>query len=369
MKLINRRFLATFAICLTIPAAHAAEYDDADILPRVTKIEFGEKYIGLVVQGIGELEEPAFILDRASKQFRQATVAEFDSIFGLATQNLRYGWKEQQEPRVTSNGTLYTPVRCEIYEGEVLRKIEMTIDGQLFNFDSEHCSDVSEIEIVDDVVWIGTYLAGDHGFYGLEGLVAVRREDGSEIGRVDTGNYPIHHVRVDPFSGNLWAITTDKVVVVQRDLEIESTYVFYYDFDDETKMPVAWIANEPTLSHPLAVFARSLPENRHAEFFDAVQTIPDEIARSFSLYNTYMCCHFLRDGDVSSEPQEFQILIPFLLSGFEKDLPRYEYNGKTNSAYATRAWRQIACKHRNWNEEAENLCVTEDWFYLLDDDS
>ena len=293
---------------------------------------------------------------------------EFDAVFGANTEVLPYRLRHADPPYLTSSGVAYSPHLCDMYDGVALSETQMVISGKPFPLDFEFCINVSEIEIVDNQVWIGTYQAGGHGDYGGVGLVVASLESGNELGRIDTGRYPINQVRIDPVDEKIWAITRDRIVVVEKNMEVSTEYVFYYDFDKPTKIPVVHIADEPTVSHPLAVFARSLPADRHGEFFEAVQTIPDEVARSFSLYDAYMCCHFLRKEDVSSEPQEFEILIPFLVSGFEMALPKYAYNGKPNSAYASRAWRQIACKHRSWNEEAERLCVTEDWAVLLEGD-
>lgn len=101
----------------------------------------------------------------------------------------------------------------------------------------------------DDVCHAGKVAdqAGDHGDYGGAGLVAASYDNGQELGRINTGRYPISHVRVDPFSNNVWAITTDRIVVVRSDLEIQSTYVFYYGFDSKTKRPEPKITNRPTL--------------------------------------------------------------------------------------------------------------------------
>lgn len=354
-------------VCLVLAAsfARSAEYDDADILPQVTKIQFTSKYVGLLVEGIGQLEKPAFILDRSRNQFRAATENEFSLVFGESTEVLPNRMRHAEPPFVTTDGTPYVPYRCHRYDGPVAQESEMIIADRQFPIDFEYCLHVSEIEIVEDIVWIGTFQAGDHGAYGGVGLVAASYDTGRELGRIDTGRYPISHVRADPFSDNVWAITTDRLVEVRDNLEVESTYVFYYDFDSDSQRPEAMIAGQPVLSHPLAVFARSLSAQRHEEFYEAVQTIPENVARSFDLYNVYMCCTFLREGEPSSEPAEFEILIPFLLSGFEHGLSRWHYGSDLRTRGASRSWRQIACKHRNRNEQSEALCVTEDWADLL----
>jgi len=76
------------------------------------------------------------------------------------------------------------------------------------------------------------------------------------------------------------------------------------------------------------------PPDRHEEFYEAVQTIPENVARKFSLYDVYMCCNFLQEGEESSEPEEFEILIPFLLSGFEHSLPKWKYGDDPSLHYS-----------------------------------
>lgn len=357
-------------LLVVLPASHTwgVEYDDADTLPSVTKLVFGAEHIGLYVKGIGELEKPAFILDRSKNKFRAATEREFDSIFGRNTEPLNYDMSYGKGPFATTDGTSYSAVRCDSYDGMGTGKAEMTIAGRIFPLPFEYCASVSDVEIDGGIVWIGTYYNGDHGFWGALGLFAVSFDTGEELGRIDTGKYPIGQVQIDPYSSNIWVITNDRIVVVGRDLEIESSYVFYYDFDPKSMKSELYLANRPTLSHPLAVFVRSLPSDRHKEFYEAVQTIPDNIARKFSLYWFNMCCSLLREGEKSSEPEELEILIPFLLSGFEHGLPRWKYNDNPRTKEASQIWRQIACKHRNRNERAEFLCSKEDWGDLLSED-
>lgn len=356
-------------LLVVLPASHTwgVEYDDADTLPSVTKLVFGAEHIGLYVKGIGELEKPAFILDRSKNKFRAATEREFNSIFGSNTEPLKYDMSYGKGPFVTTDGTSYSPLHCDTYEG-VVTKTEMTIAGRIFPLAFEYCVSVSDVEIDEGIVWIGTYYDGDHRDWGAVGLVAASFDTGEELGRIDTGKYLIGQVQIDPYSRNIWVLTRDRIVVVRRDLEIESSYVFYYDFDSKTTKSELYISDRPTLSHPLAVFVRSLPSDRHEEFYEAVQTIPDSIARKFSLYWFNMCCHLLRQGEESSEPEEFQILIPFLLSGFEYSLSKWSYDGHPRTKEASQIWRQIACKHRNRNEEAEFLCSKEDWGDLLSKD-
>lgn len=359
-----------FSVLVVLPVSYSwgAFYDDAAILPHVTKLVFGTDHIGLYIEGIGELEKPAFILDRSKNKFRTATEREFDSIFGSNTEPLTYAMGYGKGPFVTTDGISYTPLHCERYEG-VVDRTEMTIAGRIFPLAFESCVSVSDIEIDGGIVWIGTFYDGDHGDWGAVGLVAASFDTGEEIGRVDTGKYSIGQVQIDPYSSNIWVLTRDRIVVVRRDLEIESSYVFYYDFNSNTAVPEAYITNTPTLSHPLAVFAQSLPPNRHEEFYKAVQSIPDSIARKFSLYDFYMCCNFLRKGEKSSEPEELEILIPFLLSGFEYRLSKWPYKGNSDTQSASNTWRQIACKHRNRTKEAEFLCEKADWGDLLSRDN
>ena len=357
------RYAAAFLVLgLPVATTQAAEFFDADILPQVTSIYFAEDEIGFQIghEGYDGFEYPAFVVARSTDIYESVHPS---AIAGRPAKSLSINpYRFPDGAKETSNGTRYAP---ETTGPDYLPSVAgLSVDGRVYPLSLDDDVGITEVEIAHDKIWVGTYYSGDHGAWGAHGVIVVSQQSGEEVGRVDTGLYPVSGVRLDPHSGDIWAFTRDQVLVIDRKLEVKKKYIFYYDFDPQTERPVARISQSERKSHPLAVFALHLPASYHAAFYKAVSSIPDNVARTFSLYELYMCCDFSTHTDDSTKPKEFEILIPFLLPAFEKDLPRWEYNGQSRSQYASRMWRQIACRHKS-NATARQLCDTEDWGELL----
>lgn len=289
---------------------------------------------------------------------RVVSQAEHDAVLGVLSEALA-----ERKPNISSDGTAYTPEHCDGWSGQTSSKL--AVDGEHLDIDIGDCVSVSEAEVVDDIIWLGTYFEGGHGNWGSEGLLAVSIGSGKIVARIDTGEREVLRVRRDPYSDNVWAMTPDQIVVANQSLETVGRYSFYYDFNATSGMPEIRVANTPTASHPLAVFSFSIPDSLKPKFYNDVRSIPDDQARQFSLYDFFMCCSFLQAGDKSPLPTELEILVPYLMPAFEKSLPRYDkYPHLRDSDTATRVWRQVACWLRQ-NEDAERLCETEDWRVLM----
>jgi len=356
-------FTALLAIGLPLATPQAAEFFDADILPQVTSIYFEEDKIGFRIGhgGYDGFEFPAFVIDRPTGICESVHSSVVASRQAKAVSINPYRFPDGAKE--TSNGTRYELVTAG--PDYLPRVTGLSVDGRVYTLSLDESVGITEVEIAHGNIWVGTYYSGDHGVWGAHGVIVVSQQSGQEIGRVDTGLYPVSGVRLDPHSGDIWAFTRDQVLVIDANLGIRTTYVFYYDFDPQSGRPVAQISEHKRKSHPLAVFALHLPESYYEKFYKAVASIPDDVARTFPLHELYMCCNFATLTNESTKPREFEILIPFLLPAFEKDLPRWEYNGQSRSEYASRMWRQIACQHKS-NDEARRLCETEDWAVLLE---
>jgi hypothetical protein len=342
----------------------AAEYDDADMLPRVISLSFAGEQVGfeISVAGFSSYEFPLFVHNSSDNSIRSVSATEYASLFGEGPEPLADHFGNEPDPYVTTDGTTYEPHHCSGYDDRVIS--EMVIADQRLVIDFEECIAVSEIELDGDIVWMGTYYAGGHGDSGGRGLLAISRKSGQIVARIDTGGYPISHVRYDSFSNNVWVITDDQVVVVDKNMEVVTRYFFYYEFDPRSGKPVVKIANTWIASHPMAVFAMHLPSDQYQRFYESVQSIPDEKAREYDLQDLYMCCYFAPPGKPSQKPREFEILVPFLLPAFQHTLESWSFPLKLKTKQATRMWRQVACKHRS-NDHAARLCDIEDWGELI----
>lgn len=344
----------------------ASEFDDADILPGVMYLTFGDEHVGIRATSyyFNFHELPSFVLHRSDNSIGPVSASEYASLFGESQELLAGPYRDREGPHLTTDGTPYTPYLCDRYARGVTSKME--IAGRPFAADFSDCFNVSEIDLADDIVWIGTYYTGSHDDGAAHGLMVASLESGEIAGRIDTGRYPIYNVRYDSVAKHTWAITRDQIVVVNKAMKVVTRYFFNYDFNASTGHPELRIAEERIASHPLAVFALHLPSSYYRQFFESVQTIPDDKARTFSLYDFYMCCKFAAPGEPSRKPTEFEILIPFLLPAFKKDLPRWKDHGRYRTINASRKWRQVACDHRS-NAEAARLCDTEDWGDLIEE--
>lgn len=365
MKLVSLRVLAALGIGMVSTTTYSSEYDDAQILPLVESITFGPEQIGIQLAryDYGRQTLPPFVLNRADNTIASVSEDEFASIFGDTISTLPFPYRERETPYLTSDGTPYTRHLCDLYAKVVTST--MMIGGEPFDINFGECVNVSEIEITGDVAWIGAYYPGSHGYSRAHGLIVASIDSAEVIETIDTGPYSAYHIRHDPVADHIWAMSGDRMVVLDLDRNVVARHFFHYDFHPVTGAPEIQITAMETESHPLAVFAMHLPSNQYRSFYESVQSIPDDIARSFSLYDFYMCCHFARPGDPSRRPKEFEILVPFLQFAFEKDLPRWKRHGNAASRRASKMWRQIACNHRD-NDEAARLCDVEDWGVLID---
>lgn len=353
-----RSYIGT-CLLLIASVAQTAEHDDADILPKILSLQFSAHEIGVLLGGYQDhgFDYPPFVVDTMTHVMRSVTNDEFAKHF-----DPDHPVQKQRDEYLTSQGTRFQPHDCRSEPYAVLEQLK--IGDRVVPVQFDECFAISEIEVVDNVVWVGSYYAGSHGDWGAQGLFAVDIDSGKILARIDTGERALLRVRLNPFTKNVWAMTPDQTVVVDQSLNVVRRFMFHWDFNADTGMPEVQIANEVVPSHPLAVFALALPFERRAEFFSDVQTIPDEIARTFDLYEFHMCCYFRTADDGARFVQDLNILVPYLRSAFELNMQRYEklrYGLTTKQA--SRFWRQVACWFRE-DPEAERLCETEDWATL-----
>ena len=334
------------ALLAPIQAPCAAEFSDEDILPTVTSLDFLPDRIGIrigenpSIRGIG-----GFVYVRKSASFLAVDGVEYAELVGESVRQ-----PIGRPPNVTADGAPYVPALCNEYQGGI--QSELTIAGKPLAVDLGDCVSVSEVEVVGDTAWIGTYEQGGHGDYGAAGLLAVSMPSGRIVERVDTGNLAVRGVRLDPVARSVWAITDDRMTVVQLDTRDVSRYYFYHDFDPQTGRPVVRVSDVEVASHPLAVFAQYLPPTQQQAFYIALQSIPELVARRFLLYEFFMCCDFHPKRNV---PGELEFLLPYLVIAYEHNRDRYR-----DSLHASMPWRQVAC----WlgeSKDARRLCAIEDW--------
>ncbi|MEL6870889.1 MAG: hypothetical protein AAFO81_13900 [Pseudomonadota bacterium] len=351
--------------------AEAGEYEDADILPKVTALTFGEDAVSIQFKAgrYHRKQPPSFELKRSSGELLPAPNLANKSLLNpesLETASSEY--QSRSGALRTDDGKSYEPYRCTLAD-DYRTKMEtpMTIDGIPFPTHFEKCISVSQVQIVGDLVWMGTYHESSHGDWGGVGLIVARKDSGDIAARINTGKYPITRVAYDSTTTHIWAVTWDRIFVVNQQMNVVEKYFLYYDFDRKTGYPALMFARKVTRSHPLAVFALHLPETLYETFFHTVQKLPDGIARNFSLYEFYMCCTGLNNEGALQHSKELEVLVPFLLPAFERSLerlvPDHRHLSKNASRTWSRIWRQVACNYRQ-NPEAKRLCETEDWAEL-----
>lgn len=365
MKRLSLYLVITLGLGAFPVGLNAAFYDEATKMPTVESLTFGTNYVGIQIAryDFGRYPLPPLVHSRSNNKMDPVSKDRFFSIFGDNIELRPNPMRPQEITYETTNGTPYTPNICDAYDQVVTSK--MTIGDEPFDIEFGECVSVSEVEIIGDLVWIATYYPGTHGFSKAAGLVVASTNSAEILATIDTGPYAAYLVRHDPVTDQIWVVSSDRIVILDQDGSVVAEHFLRYDFNGDSGTPEIQISETLRESHPMAVFATHLPPTHHKPFYEAVQTIPNDIARAFSLYDFYMCCSFRQPGQPSRRPKEHEILVPFLLPAFRKDLERWKQHGRSGSKSASRMWRQVACNHRD-NEEAALLCDTEDWAVLIE---
>jgi hypothetical protein len=278
----------------------AAEFDYKNILPYVQNIVFAKDAVGFVVRRKYATREPEkyFTLDRRSRSFEEVRPEQFRKTFPNAAPPSRYEVNPRRhEPAQpasliflrASNGTEFETVAAYCGEGATGHRNKLFKDGALIPTHLDLCSNINALEIIGDRLWLGTYYWGE-GFRGPAEGVVIQALDGSRLIKKLSLPGAITVVRHDPYTDRAWVTTEFGVFEIGQDFEILSKGYYYHDFEPKTGKPLIRLSSTQKMSNAFAVVARELGLGKADQkaFYEAVETIPPNAAKSFSVYSFYM---------------------------------------------------------------------------------
>ncbi len=351
-KKINRTALSLFlTLLLSSPSAYAGrEFETSDPLPDIENIVFSETALGFIPLPPPSHDQRHFILERVSGTFREI---EAESFFKIFPPNQISPASEEKKDQETGHFTLLhasngISLKTKSgYCGEGLSiPHQLWSKGEPFPAQVKPCNSIGTFEVVEKNIWLGTYYEGEGGISPGQGIV-IHKQDESFLHKIDqeaglTSNL-IRVIRKDPFEDDIWVVTHLGINKISSDFQILDSQFFYEDFDSTTGVPTIYLSTKPKNDNPFAIVSRELKIENPLTYYQAVQQIPPEIRKRFSLYMFYMYSSSISDSpfmpknttkrnhlEPSFAPKEVNPLMPFFIRSTYSNNSRTRYLALSN---------------------------------------
>lgn len=319
-RLILIGLVAAAALCCAAPLYAGMEPSDWDYLPVITEINFTSSTVGFAAQ-----DGRRMVFDKAAQSFRQVEPAEYAALMRGAKGG-KAAWPEKNEAGdtvtlITSSAGVFLETLNKYCDDDKGPAHELKLSGVVIKDHAAPCDNISSAEIENGRLWLGTRGFGGYGEFPGKGIVVQSLSDGSHIKNISradglTDNL-VRAVKLDPYTGHVWAATRLGVSEVSSELEVLYSGHLYEDFDAEGACTVQ-AASVPTRNNFIAVFGRLMGVKDKNKYYEAAMTIPPEIRPCFNImavtgWPLMRCEPAGEEGLPGFLPPQFNALVPFVL--------------------------------------------------------
>lgn len=282
-------------------------------IPYIRNILFSEKSIGFISRKRGTKKENYFILVRKAASLQSVSKDLFFKSFDYREDIIPTKAQKLFTILKASNGREYKTKNayCAEFSHETHKLWEKE---RLLEDHVKPCHSISSVEIVGEQLWLGTRTDGEGKEYDADGIIIISLKDSKLLGKIDKetglhGNL-VRVIRLDPYSGKIWAATGVGLAVINKNHKVETRDYLYEDFDPGTGKPVFYLTSKFKKSILLAVIARQNGVRKTAGYYEAVKKISNKVRSQFTL-------HLYREtSGIHSKkflPEEMNVLVPFFI--------------------------------------------------------
>ena len=331
-------YIATFVFLLFAIPSVAAEFDEDNVLPGVTSLVFTQKAIAMTLQSPTWLghEDKYFIADRHNYRFRQVSkqlLSGYMRANYYHRQFQGYSYLNNVEPRyqLDQRDILIerTKNKCA---PDTRGQQHITHDEFQLSLNLKCASRILDAVRNKNELWVATFGAPYNYQFEKEGVV-IASLTGEIQAQVDTGDYPILGLALDPWTQDVWVVSQERITLITEEYEVKDKYWPIHDFDETRKRPDTFVraSADRLLSDPLAIVAYGLGEAHYQKFYNTTNNLPDLRGQDV-MYN-----YAMNGPDWSHMPQ----------------LPK-QLNALIEDAEPTGSWRRFVCLLDD--ERAKELC-------------
>ena len=316
-------FLSIFSAALLgfAPRLYAGmEPSDWDYLPVINEISFTTATIGFAA-----IDGRRMVLDKESGAFRQVSPSEYAGLMRGAKGG-KAAWPEKSDARdnvtliTSSAGVFLETVNEDCYSSKKLVHV-LKSGGAVIKDQADPCDSISSAEIENERLWLGTHGVSGYGESPGKGIVVQSLSDGTHVGTITkqdglTSNL-VRVVKLDPYTGYLWAATQLGINQLSPELEVLYALYLYEDFDGNGVCAVQG-STVPAQNNFLAIFQRVLDVKDKKRFYKAALTIPQEMWPCFTVmplsgWPPGYCSQAGDYPNASFLPPQFNVLAPFAM--------------------------------------------------------
>lgn len=286
--------LKALPIFLVFCSVQAEEFSDEHILPGVTALEF-------TPDAVLTSMTPGRVSDRRVRYF---VAARGEYVFNEVSETAFNEYPRADSHQRQFDGFDYASAGVERYElahrGII---VERSFSGCPAGTTGEHRIVHSQFELTVDLIcgprirdalvandklWLLQY-GEPYDDAQIEKSVVISSLCGEVENRFDIGHHPPFGFALDPWTGDVWAVSQERLTVFSGNLEFVRQYWPVHAFDPGTGQPGVFVneSETPLVSDPLAVIAFGFDEDFRAEFYELTSTLPDFRGSSL-LYNYRM---------------------------------------------------------------------------------
>ena len=282
-------------------------------IPYFRDILFSERSIGFISRKRGTKKVNYFILFRKAASLQPVNKDLFFKSFDYREDIIPAEKQKQFTILKASNGREYKTKNA--YCAEFSRDTHKLWEKErLLKDNVKPCHSISSVEIVGNQLWLATRIDGEGKEYDADGIIIISLEDSKLVGKIDdesglNGNL-VRVIRLDPFSGKIWAATGVGLTVINKNHKVESRNYLYEDFDPDTGKPVFYLTSKFKESILLAVIARQNGAGNTIGYYEVAKKMPKKIRLQFTL-------HLYKEAYGTQTkrflPEEMNVLVPFFI--------------------------------------------------------
>lgn len=338
IKSIHRLLLLMISMASTI--GNGAEFSEDDVAPKIETFILTADIIAVAVNpgyDIPEWEKQTrfFAASRSDYKFCRVSGEQFSRLLTIDRYERRFGTYPETPDgqRETPSWRVASTNQCADYEYEsgANKTREFTYEDSSVSVEMSCKSGVSRAISVRDELWIGTYRAGEFGLYSSEGLLIASLDGGIKSRIAIRG--PVEDLVKDPWSSNIWVISSWRLTVIAEDHTILAKRWPVHRFDERKERPDVFVTSSSLGMDQLAVIAYRLGEAHYQRFYQSIKNTTYVWDREL-LYQYFSW----EPGTRWSRPAHLPVQLSTLLDDAE---PTWE-------------WRRFACMLND--ERAETLC-------------
>ncbi len=291
-----------------------------DYLPVINEITFTTATVGFAA-----IDGRRMVLDKETGAFRQVSPSEYAKLMRGAKGG-KAAWPEKNGngdnvTLITSSAGVFLETVNRYCDDDKGQAHVLKLGGVAIKDHADPCDNISSAEIENGRLWLGTRGLGGYGEFPGKGLVVQSLADGTQIGTISkqeglTSNL-VRVVKLDPYTGYLWAATQLGINQISPELEVLYALYLYEDFDENGSCAVQG-STIPANNNFIAIFQRLLDVKDKRKFYEAAMAIPYKIRPCFNVETltgwTQGYCE--EAGGLGANmflPPQFNVLAPFAI--------------------------------------------------------